>query len=62
MNFEEKSKRLIAIMQEVGIDPRKAAKNEMAVQLARQWNAGKIDEVQLMRGLRNLLIFNNTLR
>jgi hypothetical protein len=58
--MDAKLQRFTAICRELGIDPRKlmSSKISMLPQLAQDWNEGKIDDIKLMRALRNLAIFN----
>jgi hypothetical protein len=59
---QEKTKRFLGIMREVGICPHKAKSNEMVIEVARSWSDGTLNDVQLMRSFRNLTILNPKLR
>jgi hypothetical protein len=52
------------ICQEVDIDPQKILSKPPAVlgPLLRQWMIGEINDVEMMRSLRNLAIFNPSIK
>jgi hypothetical protein len=62
--MDVKLKRFCEICVEVGVDPKKLMGANMPVlpQLAQSWNNGEIDDVQLMRSIRNLEIFNPSIK
>lgn len=53
---------LINIMRKVGMDPRKAAHNPMAIACAGSWRRGESTQGELERMFRNLLLFNPGLK
>jgi len=62
--MDAKLERFAAICTEVEIDPEKLLSSKIPIlpQLAQEWNSGKINDIQLMRSLRNLAIFNPSIK
>lgn len=52
----------IRIMRKVGIDPRKAYTNQMAVACFREWGKGNSTQAEYEHQLKMLLLFNPSLR
>jgi hypothetical protein len=59
--FQAQARRAIAIMREAGLDPGKVYASPLAREVAIQWSSGDLDDLQLMRALVNLAIFDPSL-
>lgn len=60
--IEQQAGRLIVeAVEEAGLDPREASKNEMARQIIVEWGAGRWTRALTIRTLRNLLVLNPSL-
>jgi hypothetical protein len=52
---------VMAMLREVGIDPRRAINNPIMQQLSIEWVSGRFTKEQFCHACRNMLIFNPSL-